>query len=281
MSKPLATATFSASVAALAVFALSMFDAGSQAKPTQAQISAIRAACRADYRAHCAAVPPGGAPALACLKKNVASLSGACQSAVKAAAGGSPNGSAASKPTAKPAASATSDADAARASASAPAATGGKPTQAQISAIRSACREDYTAHCADVPPGGSAALACLKKNTDSLSAACQSAVSAVGGASGSSATPNAEPEGAPPESAPAASSPEPGAETPPEERTRSYRRASPRQGLAIIRQFCGRDYRVLCGGVAPGGGRIVGCLQDNASALSPGCKRALGQMLQR
>ena len=33
----------------------------------------------------------------------------------------------------------------------------GTPTQAQASAIRSACRTDYQAHCADVPTGGAAA----------------------------------------------------------------------------------------------------------------------------
>lgn len=44
-------------------------------QPSQAQIGAIRQACRADYPVHCAGVPPGGAPALACLQKNVAGVS--------------------------------------------------------------------------------------------------------------------------------------------------------------------------------------------------------------
>ena len=60
-----------------------------------------------------------------------------------------------------------------------------QPTQAQISAVKSACRSDYIPHCSSVPPGGKAALACLQKNEASLSAPCQTAVNAVsGGAAG-------------------------------------------------------------------------------------------------
>src|SRR5450432_3941167 len=52
--------------------------------PTDAQRSAIRSECRADYEAHCASVPPGGAASLQCLQKNMSSLSSGCQSAVRA-----------------------------------------------------------------------------------------------------------------------------------------------------------------------------------------------------
>src|ERR1700748_617283 len=53
------------------------------------------------------------------------------------------------------------------------------PSDAQRSAIRSACRSDYMAHCSSVPPGGMASLQCLQKNMSSLSSGCQSAVRAV------------------------------------------------------------------------------------------------------
>src|ERR1035438_2874111 len=43
------------------------------------------------------------------------------------------------------------------------------PTDAQRSAIRSACRADYEAHCASVPPGGMASLQCLQQNMSSRS----------------------------------------------------------------------------------------------------------------
>src|SRR5215471_10937421 len=57
-----------------------------------------------------------------------------------------------------------------------------QPSQAQIGAIRSACRADFMAHCSGVAPGTRDALACLQKNIAALSAGCQKAVSAVGGA---------------------------------------------------------------------------------------------------
>jgi Cysteine rich repeat len=43
----------------------------------------------------------------------------------------------------------------------------------------------------------------------------------------------------------------------------------------MIRQACDADYHSLCAGVQPGGGRIVACLQQNSSRLSPDCREAL------
>src|SRR5215475_6749378 len=51
--------------------------------PTEAQREAVKAQCRSDYMAHCSDVTPGGAAALQCLQKNMASLSANCQSAVR------------------------------------------------------------------------------------------------------------------------------------------------------------------------------------------------------
>src|SRR5262245_33305886 len=59
-------------------------------QPTPDQVSAIRAACRADYQANCAGVPPGGAEALECLKTHAANTSAACQQALGAVGGGAP-----------------------------------------------------------------------------------------------------------------------------------------------------------------------------------------------
>ena len=72
-------------------------------QPSPAQASAIRQSCRADYQAHCASVPTGGSAALACLQQNAASLSPACQQALRAAGGGS---AAAAPATLRPAAAA-------------------------------------------------------------------------------------------------------------------------------------------------------------------------------
>lgn len=41
------------------------------------------------------------------------------------------------------------------------------------------------------------------------------------------------------------------------------------------RQACEADYRKLCTGVSPGGGRIRKCLNDNFDALSDPCKQAM------
>ena len=51
----------------------------------------------------------------------------------------------------------------------------------------------------------------------------------------------------------------------------------PREELFVLRSACGGDVRALCGGVAPGGGRIVQCLATQAASLSPACKDVLAQ----
>jgi Cysteine rich repeat len=241
--------------------------AGSAAaqKPSPAQISAVRTACRADYQTHCAEVPTGGAPALACLQKNLASLSTSCQHAVNSAVGGlSPDTVPASTPAATPPAgegAATGEAPAtpgssgaqAPVAAPAPAASPTKPTRAQASRIRQACRDDFQTHCTGVTPGGSAALACLEAHAANLSAGCQQTLGALGTQ--------------PPEAGAATSAPAAGEQEAPVR--------SPRQEAAIIRFACGPDYRSYCRGLPPGGGRIIGCLKANAVNLSPRCQRAL------
>jgi hypothetical protein len=44
---------------------------------------------------------------------------------------------------------------------------------------------------------------------------------------------------------------------------------------APLREACAADYRRLCWGVPPGGGRIVLCLNAHADQLSQGCFQAL------
>jgi len=128
-----------------------------------------------------------------------------------------------------------------------------QPTQAQTSAIRSSCRSDYQANCADVPTGGRAALACLQQHAANLSPPCHQAVEAVGGGG-------------------AAGSPQSGTAPPP-------RASTPRAGGGI-REACGADYRALCRGIRPGGGRALSCLSEHRASLSPGCGEALGAMRQ-
>ena len=55
----------------------------------------------------------------------------------------------------------------------------------------------------------------------------------------------------------------------------------PREELLVLRSACGADVRSICGGVQPGGGRIVQCLAINAAQLSPACKDVLSQFAAR
>jgi hypothetical protein len=228
--------------------------------PSQAQRDAIKSQCRSDYMAHCSSVPPGGEASLQCLQKNMSSLSSSCQSAVRAVE--APAAPAAAKPAeaapAKPAAPAAATTAAPKSAE--PKAAAGQPSSAQVSAIRSACRSDYPKVCKGVPTGGAPALQCLEKNKAKLSAGCASAVAAASG--GGAAAPAA---GAAPAAAPAA---------PPVIVLRPMR---PREELLVLRSACGADVRSICGGVAPGGGRIVQCLATNAAQLSPACKDVLAQ----
>jgi hypothetical protein len=232
--------------------------------PSQAQRDAIKSQCRSDYIAHCASVPPGGEASLQCLQKNMSSLSSSCQSAVRAVeapAAAKPADTAAPKAAAP--AAATTTAPKAAESTAAPA---GQPTSAQISAVRSACRSDYPKVCAGVPTGGAPALQCLEKNKAKLSAGCEKAVSAASGGGAPAA-------GTAPAAAAAAA---PAAPT-----VIVLRPMRPREELLVLRSACGADVRSICGGVAPGGGRIVQCLATNAAQLSPACKDVLSQFAAR
>jgi len=237
-------------------------DASAQ-RPSQAQINAMRQSCRSDYMAHCSSVPTGGAPALNCLKQNLANLSPGCQTAVKAIAPESPPAAAstASPSQAAPVAPAPSmstpgmSAPAAPPTATAqPSAAGaGRPSQAQLRSVRQSCGADYRVHCAGIPPGGSASIACLKRNITTLSGTCRQALGAV--ASGASAA--AAPAVAPPPVEPAPLL------------------VSPREELFILRMACGGDYAAFCRGLRPGAGRIAACLHYNSASLSPRCQQAL------
>jgi hypothetical protein len=247
--------------------------------PSQAQRDAIKSQCRSDYIAHCSSVPPGGEASLQCLQKNMSSLSSSCQSAVRAveapaAATAKPADAAAPK-AAAPAAATTTAPKAAEPKA-ATAAPAGQPTSAQVSAIRSACRSDYPKVCAGVPTGGAPALQCLEKNKAKLSAGCEKAVSAASG--GGAATATAAPAaGAAPAAAGAASAAAPVAAP----TVIVLRPMRPREELFVLRSACGADVRSICGGVQPGGGRIVQCLATNAAQLSPACKDVLSQFAAR
>jgi cysteine rich repeat protein len=156
-----------------------------------------------------------------------------------------------------------------------------QPSQAQINAIRAACRGDFQAHCAGVQPGGQAALACLKKNVAGLSPGCQKAVTAVGGAAAPDTSGAATAAAAPPPAAAPAAAPPPAAggavAVVPSARSAPV---PPRVELAILRRACGQDVQVNCPGVRPGGGQVMACLAANEASLSLRCRRELAMARQ-
>ncbi|MGY4500267.1 chemotaxis protein histidine kinase CheA [Bradyrhizobium sp. GM24.11] len=252
--------------------------------PTEAQKSAIRSACRSDFMAHCSSVTPGGVEAYQCLQKNMSSLSSGCQTAVRAVEPAAAPKSEAAPAKSEPAKSEPAKSEPAKteaapaaepaakpAAAAAPKAAAKQPSNAQVAAVKSACRADYPKVCASVPPGGAPALECLEKNKAKVSAACAKAVTAAAGGGGATAT-----------AAPAAAAaPAAGAAPAAAPAVIVLRPLRPREELFIVRSACGADIRTLCAGVPPGGGRIVQCIASKAASLSPGCKDVLAPFAAR
>jgi Cysteine rich repeat len=160
------------------------------------------------------------------------------------------------------------------------------PTDAQRSAIRSACRSDYIAHCSSVPPGGMASLQCLQKNMSSLSSSCKTAVNAIEAPAEPKADakpPEAKPEAKPetkseskPEAKPeAAPAEKPAAETAPAPASKAAAKKPSSAQVAAIRSACRSDYMAHCASVPTGGAAALNCLKQNKSKLSANCQQAV------
>ncbi len=160
-----------------------------------------------------------------------------------------------------------------------------QPSDAQRSAIRSACRSDYMAHCSSVPPGGLASLQCLQKNMSSLAPSCQSAVNAVAKPAepAASSEPPA-PAAAPKAETPAAAEPAPPAATSkpaaaptavPKAAASPAAKKPDSAQVSAIRSACRPDYQRSCAGVPTGGAAALNCLEKHKSALSQGCQEAV------
>lgn len=229
------------------------------------QLKAVQKACTInDLMTHCSWIQPSNPEILQCLKANSGDLSPGCQSVVQSLPGAAPAAAAPpaaeperhAAPARKPAEPMKKPAEPERANAeSAPR----QVTSQQKNAIRAACRSDFMSHCSGVQPGGSAALQCLQSHAAALSGGCRSALAAVGGGGGGGGSSSAP---AATEAAPAAAAPAPMPEI------------SPREALGILR-ICGADAREFCAGVPMGGGRIIRCLAQNVSSVSPSCQSAL------
>ena len=137
-------------------------------------------------------------------------------------------------------------------------------TDAQRSAIKSACRSDYQNVCANVPTGTKDSLQCLVQHSDQVSAGCRNALApAVASAGTAPASSSAA------AAAPAAATASAGATTPP------AHPLTPREQAHALRTQCGGDFQKFCPNVPLGGGRGVACLRQHAADLTPGCRSAL------
>jgi len=253
-------------IAALVAASLGLAQGAAAQAPSEEQRAAIRAACRSDYIAHCAGVPPGGDQALACLREHVAIASSACQEVVNAIGGAAPAAApAAEAPIAPaPAPVGTPSAESGRAAA---ALSRMQPSDEQFGIILEACGPDLDNHCAGVERGPGWQLQCLRNNAASLSSGCEQVLVAVASTAPAAAT--AAPPAAPGEApAPAATAPLPPPAPP-------ARRAPPtREQIIAIFRSCRRDVRAYCGGVR-GPAESLRCLRDNAANVSPECQQAL------
>jgi hypothetical protein len=197
----------STAVAALGALLMLLGTDGARAQqPTPEQTGAIRASCRSDFMANCSGVTPGGKDALECLKRNLATLSSACKTAVGAitpapappaavapapaasappatpAAAPKPAKAAAAKPAPKPAAAIAPAPPPAVAPAAA--ATPGFPPLGPVRPmlprraieIKAICRVDAQTLCPGAPPIGPAVLSCLAENGPRLSPECYKAL---------------------------------------------------------------------------------------------------------
>jgi cysteine rich repeat protein len=132
-------------------------------------------------------------------------------------------------------------------------------TEAQRSAIKSACRGDYQKVCASVPPGTKDSLQCLVQHSAEVSAGCRDALAPAASSSTAAATAPAA-SAAAPAAAPAASGGQP---------------LSARQEAHLLRSQCGSDFQKYCSNVQVGGGRGVSCLRAHQAELTPACRSAL------
>ncbi len=230
--------------------------------PTQAQRDAIKSQCRNDYIAHCSSVPPGGEASLQCLQKNMASLGPGCASAVKAV----------EAPAAAPAAAKTD---------AAPATTRGQARGDSGTESRRRRKAEQRADLGDpqrVPLRLSQGLRRCRR------LAARPHCNAWRRTRRSSHRP-ARRRWRPP----AAVAPQPAADAAAPAARRAgaapavivLRPLRPREELFVLRSACGGDVRSICGGVQPGGGRIVQCLATNAGSLSPACREVLAPFAAR
>lgn len=268
---------------------------GAAAQVTPEQQSAIKSSCRSDFMSKCSGVRPGGAEALQCLQKNVASLSPSCQTAVSStlpkpapAAAAAPPPPAPAPAAAVPAAPPPAASAPTIQTAKPPAATmpAAKPVVAMPSAraatpptpAKPAQAPQQTAMppapAADAPPPPTAAQMSAIKNTcrGDFSRNCKGvppggpeAIACLQ-ANAAKLSPNCKTS-----LADIADTAAPAAPTAPV----TQRPNAPVVMTAVIGRACLRDLVRRCRDTGVGVGQKIACLQANEASLAPLCKAAL------
>ena len=131
-------------------------------------------------------------------------------------------------------------------------------TDAQRSAIKSACRGDYQNVCASVPPGTKDSLQCLVQHSDQVSSGCRAALAPAAASAGTAPT-----------SSGAAAAAASAAAPPP------ARPLTPREQAHVLRTQCAGDFQKFCPNVPLGGGRGAACLREHGADLTSACREAL------
>ncbi|MET3912159.1 pyruvate/2-oxoglutarate dehydrogenase complex dihydrolipoamide acyltransferase (E2) component [Bradyrhizobium sp. S3.3.6] len=153
------------------------------------------------------------------------------------------------------------------------------PTEAQKSAIRSACRSDFMAHCASVTPGGAEAYQCLQSHMSGLSSGCQTAVRAIEPAAvpkTEAAPAKSEPAKSEPAKTEAAPAAEPAAKPAAEAAPKAAAAKPPSSAqAAAVKSACRGDYPKVCASVPPGGAPALECLEKNKAKVSAACAKAV------
>src|SRR5680860_1206682 len=212
------------------------------AKPTEAQLDAIKANCRSDFMSNCRGVKRGGSEAMQCLKEHMAKLSPGCQKVINAIA----------PPPAAPA-----PATPAKAPESAPAAPAPAPAAA---ATPAAPAPPATQPAAETPPAAPA---------PATKAATPQAVPVA--PPKAAAAPAAKPPAPAPATAAAPAEPE---AAPP-----IIGFLPPRKKLMVLRD-CRQDLETYCADVERGEGRNLRCLFSHKASLTPVCQGTLGKLTQ-
>jgi len=153
------------------------------------------------------------------------------------------------------------------------------PTEAQKSAIRSACRSDFMSHCASVTPGGVEAYQCLQSHMSSLSSGCQTAVRAVEPAAApktEAAPAKSEPAKSEPARTEAAPAAEPAAKPAAAPAPKAAAAKQPNSAqVSAVKSACRADYPKVCASVPPGGAPALECLEKNKAKVSAACAKAV------